>query len=44
MNKGELIEIANVVSAVFLLDQDIEVEEIIKRFNFRGDNRIYKTK
>ncbi len=36
MDKEELIEIANVVSSVFLLDQDVEVDEIIKRLKTIG--------
>ncbi len=36
MDKNELLEIANVVSAVFLLDQDIEIGEIIERLKLIG--------
>ncbi len=36
MDKEELLEIANVISSVFLLDQDVEIEEIIKRLNLIG--------
>jgi predicted transposase/invertase (TIGR01784 family) len=36
MDKKELIEIANVISAIFLLDQDVEIEEIIKRLKLIG--------
>ena len=36
MDKEELLEIANVVSAVFLLDQDVEIGEIIKRLKLIG--------
>ncbi|WP_255547782.1 Rpn family recombination-promoting nuclease/putative transposase [Crassaminicella indica] len=36
MDKEELFNIANVVSSVFLLDQDVEIEEIIKRLKLIG--------
>jgi predicted transposase/invertase (TIGR01784 family) len=36
MEKEELIKIANVVSSIFLLDQDVEIEEIIKRLKLIG--------
>ena len=36
MEKEELLEIANIVSSVFLLDQDIEVKEIVKRLKLIG--------
>ncbi|QEK11324.1 Rpn family recombination-promoting nuclease/putative transposase [Crassaminicella thermophila] len=36
MDKEELLKIANVVSSVFLLDQDVEIEEIIKRLKLIG--------
>ncbi|SHH42523.1 Rpn family recombination-promoting nuclease/putative transposase [Tepidibacter thalassicus] len=36
MEKEELIEIANVISAIFLLDQNVEIEEIIKRLKLVG--------
>ncbi|WP_099190480.1 Rpn family recombination-promoting nuclease/putative transposase [Tepidibacter mesophilus] len=36
MDKEELIEIANVVSSIFLLDQNVEVDEIINRLKIIG--------
>ena len=36
MEKKELIEIANIVSSVFLLDQDVEVKEVVKRLKLIG--------
>ncbi|WIF96099.1 Rpn family recombination-promoting nuclease/putative transposase [Caminicella sporogenes] len=42
MEKEELIKIANVVSSIFLLDQDVEIEEIINRLKIIG--KIIKNK
>ena len=36
MKESELIEIANVVSSIFLLDQDVEISEIVKRLKIIG--------
>ena len=36
IDKEELVEIADLVSVIFLLDQDIEIEEIIERLRFIG--------
>jgi hypothetical protein len=36
MDKEELIEIANVISSIFLLDQNVEVYEIINRLKIIG--------
>lgn len=36
MEETELLDIANVVSSIFLLDQDVEVETIIKRLKLIG--------
>ncbi len=36
MDKNELIDIANVISSVFLLDQKVEIEELINRLKLVG--------
>ncbi len=36
MEKEELLEIANVVSSIFLLDQDVEIDEIVDRLKLIG--------
>lgn len=37
MDKNELIDIANVISSVFLLDQKVEIEELVKRLKLVGN-------
>jgi predicted transposase/invertase (TIGR01784 family) len=36
VKKEELLEIANLVSSIFLLDQDVAIEEILKRLKLIG--------
>jgi predicted transposase/invertase (TIGR01784 family) len=36
MKEEELLEIANLVSSIFLLDQDVAIEEILKRLKLIG--------
>ncbi|MCY6485487.1 Rpn family recombination-promoting nuclease/putative transposase [Clostridium aestuarii] len=36
MDKNELIDIANVISSVFLLDQKVEIEELVNRLKLVG--------